>query len=70
MDYEAALDCLQQLTVICVMLYSRGANLLAADCFCEWMMFGILGILEKYINVRALRGAVMAAAPLMLAAGR
>lgn len=49
-------DCPQQLTMIRLGLWQRGIILPAADNFCNFMMFGILGTLRVYINVRVLRG--------------
>lgn len=54
--YGAPTDCPEQLTMIRLGLWQRGIILPAADNFCNFMMFGILGTLRVYINVRVLRG--------------
>ena len=54
-EFRGALDGLQQLAVIYLML-SRGMVLPAIDSFCDCVTFEILGTFQRCIHARALRG--------------
>jgi hypothetical protein len=45
--YGAASDCPQQVTMICLVLFTGLHALPAADSFCDCVMFGILGTFPR-----------------------